>query len=96
MAERNPLPPGVRWLLEQGVSEDDLHDLTPCVPGEFTSPSGLYINSSTPRIIYRGTEEGTLPLVAGRWYLIPTDAVDRNPGLRGDAVPVARARRLIG
>ena len=95
MAARNPLPPGVRWLLELGLSEDDLHDLTPCVPGEFTYPYGYYINSSTPRIVYHGTEEGTLPLVAGRWYLISTDAVERNPGVRADTVPVARAVRLI-
>ncbi|MBV9281711.1 MAG: hypothetical protein JOZ41_16655 [Chloroflexi bacterium] len=85
-----------QWLVELGLGQDAVRDLNPCVPGEFTLPTAYYVNTGSPRIIYRGTEEGTLPLVAGKWYLIPSDAVDRNPRLRQDAVPVARARRLIG
>jgi hypothetical protein len=46
--------------------------------------------------VYRGTEEGTLPLVAGKWYFIPSDTVDRHPELCRDTVSVARAPRLIG
>jgi hypothetical protein len=59
-------------------------------------PEALYVNTGSPRVVYRGTEEGTLPLVAGKWYLIPSDIVERHPELRRDAVSVARAVRLVG
>jgi hypothetical protein len=90
----NPIPSAFQWLTEMGLSADDLRDLNPCVPGEFTLPDTYYVNSATPRIVYRGTAEGTLPLVAGRWYLIPSDTARRNPGLTRDVVSVARAARL--
>jgi hypothetical protein len=84
------------WLSDLGLSQSELHELNPCVPGEFTMPDSYYVNSGSPRIIYRGTREGTLPLVAGRWYLIPTDIVESHPDLGRDPVPLARAPRLIG
>jgi len=83
------------WLRELGLTQQDTLALNPCVPGEFTTPDAYYINSATPRIVYRGSNEGTLPLVTGRWYLIPSGVVDRNPNLSRDPVPVARAPRLI-
>ena len=85
----------VSWLTDMGLSQEELRELNPCVPGEFTVPDALYVNTGSPRVVYRGTEEGTLPLVAGRWYLIPSDVADRHPGLRKDAVAVARAARLV-
>jgi hypothetical protein len=87
---------GIGWLGEMGLGEDELRGLNPCVPGEFTLPEALYVNTGSPRVVYRGTEEGTLPLVAGKWYLIPSDIVERHPELRRDAVSVARAVRLVG
>ena len=86
----------VTWLTEMGLSEEELRELNPCVPGEFTLASAYYVNTGSPRVVYRGTEEGTLPLVAGKWYLIPSDTVDRYPDLTKDPVPVARAPRLVG
>lgn len=92
----NPATRDFGWLSELGLSERELQELNPCVPGEFTLPDTYYVNTGSPRIVYRGTIEGTLPLVAGRWYLIPGDAVKRHAGLGRDAVPIARAPRLIG
>jgi hypothetical protein len=97
MQSANPSAPGsIAWLTDLGLSDSEVRALNPCVPGEFTLPNTFYVNSGSPRIVYRGTLEGTLPLVAGRWYLIPSDIVDRHPNLRQDAVPLARAPRLIG
>lgn len=87
-------PAGLQWLTEQGMTADEIRDLNPCIPGEFTMAGTYYINSATPGIVYRGTEEGTLPLVTGRWYLIPSGTLRRLGALTRDAVPVARAVRL--
>jgi hypothetical protein len=54
-----------------------------------------YVNSATPNVVYRGAGEGTLPLVAGRWYMIPSSMADLYPRLQHETVPVARAPRLI-
>lgn len=88
------MPPGLEWAGEIGLSREEIADLNPCVPGEFTIPEGLYLNTATPRVVYGGTAEGTLPLVNGRWYLIPMEIVDRHADLRRDPVSVARAVRL--
>jgi hypothetical protein len=85
----------VGWLAELGLSERDLRDLNPCVPGEFTLPETYYVNSGSPHVVYRGTSEGTLPLVTGRWYLIPSRMVDNHPDICRDTVPLAQAPRLI-
>jgi hypothetical protein len=82
------------WLRELGLSDRDLRDLNPCVPGEFTAPDAHYVNTATPGRVYAGSEEGTLPMVSGRWYLVPGDVVERFPGLRRDAARVASAVRL--
>jgi hypothetical protein len=82
------------WLLGLGLSQQDHEALSSCVPGEFTLPDAYYVNTATPRIIYRGTAEGTLPMVTGRWYLIPEEIVGRHAELTREAVPVARAARL--
>ena len=76
------------------VENREIRDLNPCVPGEFTLPSAYYVTTVTPRTVYRGSEEGTLPLVPGRWYLIPDTVTDRHPELIRDPAPVARAVRL--
>ena len=86
--------PTLAWLRELGLTDAEVAQLNPCVPGEFTLPDVLYVNTATPRVIYRGTEEGTLPLVAGRWSLIPNDTVRRLPNLANGVVRVARAVRL--
>lgn len=83
------------WLVDLGIDEKDVRGLNPCVPGEFTLPAAYYVNSATPNVVYAGAEEGTLPLVAGRWYLLPSRLLDQHPQLRDGAVPVSRATRLI-
>lgn len=88
------IPAGLEWLRQRGLAEEEIRDLNPCVPGEFTVQNTFYVNSGTPDVVYRGTEEGTLPLVAGRWYLIPTGVIKRHPDLGRDAAPLARAVRL--
>lgn len=89
------VPNGLQWLLEHGLQRSDVLELNPCVPGEFTMQNTYYVNSGSPGIVYRGTEEGTLPMVAGRWYLIPAGIIGRYGSLTRDAVPVARAVRLV-
>ena len=88
------LPAGLDWLRQRGLSEEEIRDLNPCVPGEFTMQNTFYVNSATPDLVYRGSEEGTLPLVAGRWYLIPMGTLKRHPELTRETAPVARAVRL--
>ncbi|HLJ68540.1 MAG TPA: hypothetical protein VKX16_14390 [Chloroflexota bacterium] len=84
----------LRWLCDRGVVVEDLASLNPCVPGEFTLPDTYYVNSATPGEVYAGTAEGTLPLVSGRWFLIPSRIVERVPALTRNAAHVARAVRL--
>lgn len=86
---------GVDWLADVGLGEADIHALNPCVPGEFMLDGANYVNSATPGVVYRGAGEGTLPLVAGRWYMIPSALAQRYPRLQHETVPVARAPRLI-
>ena len=88
------IPSGLEWLRQRGLSDEEIRDLNPCVPGEFTLQNTFYVNSGTPDVVYRGTEEGTLPLVAGRWYLIPTGTIKRHLDLAKDAASPARAVRL--
>jgi hypothetical protein len=80
------------WLRTMGFT--NLRDLNPCVPGEFTLSEAYYVNTATPNVVYRGSGEGTLPLVAGRWFLIPGDIAARLPAVTEEAVPVARAVSL--
>lgn len=91
------MPPSnaaLNWLREIGLDDREMNDLNPCVPGEFTLDEAYYVNTATPRVVYRGTAEGTLPMVAGRWYLIPQDILARYSTLTRDTAPVARAVRL--
>lgn len=90
----DPVTTAFDWLLQRGVTQDELRSLNPCVPGEFTTPGACYVNAATPGTIYGGTHEGTLPLVPGRWYLIPTTLIGRHPDLARDTVSVAQAVRL--
>ena len=83
------------WLVELGMEREELPFLNPCVPGEFTLPDTYYVNSGSPRLIYRGTAEGTLPMVAGRWYLLPHDVVARHSSLTRETLPVAAAVRRV-
>jgi hypothetical protein len=85
---------GLDWLQQMGLSTDEISSLNPCVPGEFTVPAACYVNSATPRIVYRAGGEGTLPLVSGRWYLVPSEVVEGHRELSADSVPVARSVRL--
>ncbi|MGH2442369.1 MAG: hypothetical protein ACRDFX_04305 [Chloroflexota bacterium] len=89
------IPDGLRWMLALGLSESEMHDLNPCVPGEFTHAGSLYVNTGSADVIYRGTEEGTLPLVTGRWYLVPSGIVQAYPALSSEPVSIAQAVRLI-
>ena len=84
----------LQWLTERGLTADDLANLNPAIPGEFTLPDTYYVNSATPGQVYVGTAEGTLPMVPGRWFIIPTRIVSGAPDLTRDAASVARAVRL--
>jgi hypothetical protein len=86
---------GLDWLSTYGIADGDIRACTPCLPGEFMLDGALYVNSATPEVVYRGAGEGTLPLVAGRWYMIPSSTAQLYPSLRRDTAPVARAPRLI-
>lgn len=91
---KREIPAGLEWATEIGFTREEISNLNPCVPGEFTLADGLYFNTATPRVVYGGTAEGTLPLVSGRWYLIPAEIVAQHPDLTRDPVSVARAVRL--
>lgn len=88
------IPRGLDWAIDLGLTREELAAFNPAVPGEWTDPGAVYVNTATPRMVYRGSNEGTLPLVAGRWYLIPDEIIARHPDLARDAVSVARAPRL--
>ncbi|GAC1467307.1 MAG: hypothetical protein PVSMB7_13770 [Chloroflexota bacterium] len=83
------------WLRDMGFSEREILDLNSCVPGEFTLPDTYYVNTGSRQVIYLGTTEGTLPLVAGRWYLIPSATVRRHPDIAREPAPISRAPRLV-
>jgi hypothetical protein len=85
---------GLRWLQEQGLIDSQISGLNPCQPGEFTMQNTYYVNSATPGVVYHGTEEGTLPMVPGRWYLLPATIAEAQPRLTANTVSVARAVRL--
>ena len=85
---------GLDWLKDMGLSAEEIASLNPCVPGEFTGPDACYVNTATPRIVYRAGHEGTLPLISGRWYLVSANVVAAHPELTADTVPVARSVRL--
>jgi hypothetical protein len=85
----------LQWLVDIGLSDVELSSLNPCVPGEFTLPEALYVNTATPGAVYGGAEEGTLPPTAGRWYMLPSAIPTRYPVLRADVAPVARAARSL-
>jgi hypothetical protein len=88
------IPQGLDWLRQHGLSDAEIRDFYPCVPGEFTLQNTFYVNTGTPNTVYRGTEEGTLPLVTGRWYMVPLATIKQHPDLARDAAPPARAVRL--
>jgi hypothetical protein len=85
---------GLDWLQQMGLSAEEISSLNPCVPGEFTVPAACYVNTATPRIVYRAGNEGTLPLVSGRWFLVPSTVVESHSELSADTVPIARSVRL--
>lgn len=90
-----PARRGLDWLTEFGIRQADIRSCSLCVPGEFMLEDALYVNGATPGVVYRGAGEGTLPLVAGKWYMIPSSLAQQYPSLRRETVPVARAPRLI-
>jgi hypothetical protein len=89
----SPIEASLGWLVDLGVERTELVKLNPCVPGEFTLPETYYVNTASPRVIYLGTAEGTLPIVPGRWYIIPNGIVQRHTSLTRDTLPVAAAVR---
>ena len=79
------------WLGESGVTAHEIGSLNPCLPGEFTLPDTLYVNTATPGTVYTAGGEGTLPLLAGRWFLIPGHIAQAHPDLARNTDPVAYA-----
>lgn len=94
MTDLPAAPDGLDWLAQQGLSPAQIRSLNPCLPGEFTMAHTYYVNSATPGVVYRGAEEGTLPMVPGRWYLFPAGIVRAFPRLASGTVAVSRAVRL--
>lgn len=89
-----PTPGGLDRLAKIGFTKQEILTLNPCVSGEFTMPDAMYVNTAGPEIVYRGSGEGTLPLVEGRWYMVPSDTATAHPELVKKTVPVAWAPRL--
>jgi hypothetical protein len=79
------------WLLGYGLSKAEVGRLLPTVPGTMTSAASFYVNSMLPKLVFRGREQGSLPLTAGRWFLIPLEIVDAYPRLRDATLPPAAA-----
>ena len=92
MALQSDLLQSLAWLSDAGVKS--LADLNPCVPGEPTLAEAYYVNAATPHVVYRGGEEGSLPMVRGRWFLMPATVTTQIPTLLRDAAPVSRAVTL--
>ncbi len=89
------IPAGLEWLLRQNLTQSEVAGLNPCVPGEFTLRNNYYVNTGTPEVLYGGAEESTLPLVAGRWYLLPASFNQSHADVVQQAIPVARARERM-
>lgn len=60
-----------------------------------TSANSYYVNSLIPDKVFRGREQGSLPITSGRWFLIPMDVVEAYPALRDSPLPPAAARSLL-
>ena len=84
------------WLSGYGLTPSEIERLLPTVPGTMTSTRCFYVNSMLPRHIFRGREQGSLPLTAGRWFLIPLEIVESFPKLWANPVPPAAAVSLLG
>lgn len=83
------------WLGHFGLHLTDLHRLLPATPGGMTSSNSFYVNTMVPRTIFRGREQGSIPLTPGRWYMIPIDIVEAQPQLRESPRHLATALSLM-
>jgi len=92
----SPILRSFGWLRQMGLTDKDLAQLNSCVPGEFLQPDSVYVNTGAPRMTFGGSDEATLPFVAGRWYFIPAEIADAFPALGQNMRSVAEAPRLIG
>jgi hypothetical protein len=79
------------WLSHYGLSRGEIARLLPTLPGGLTSANSFYVNTMIPRMIFRGREQTSIPLTAGRWYLIPLAIVERHHALRDSPAPLAAA-----
>lgn len=77
---------GLSWLECFGVARPAMDAVIACIPGEDVSSGGYYVNTATPGVFYLGQDGGALPLVAGRWYLLPGSATREGSGPVGMAV----------
>jgi hypothetical protein len=84
------------WLATYGLDRPEIGRLLPTVPGTLTSPRCFYVNSMLPKHIFRGREQGSLPLTAGRWFLIPLEIVRAFPKLWESTLPPAAAVSKLG
>ncbi len=84
------------WLSGYGLNSTEMGRLLPTVPGTMTSAQSFYVNSMLPKCIFRGREQGSLPLIAGRWFLIPLEIVVAHPKLAESTHPPAAAASRLG
>lgn len=83
------------WLGAYGLDRSEVTRLLPTVPGGLTSAKSYYVNSLIPDRIFRGREQGSLPMTPGRWFLIPYELVESHPALVENPLPPATARSLL-
>lgn len=83
------------WLANFGLHRSDVHRLLPALPGGLTSRNSFYVNTMIPRYIFRGREQGSIPLTPGRWYLIPIELVQAKPRLRESPLSLAAACSMV-
>ena len=84
------------WLGQYGLSETEIGRILPTVPGGLTGPRYYYVNSMLPKRIFRGRDQGSLPLTSGRWFLIPLEIVEAHPKLSESPLLPAAAVSLLG
>jgi len=84
------------WLTGYDLSGEEIGRLLPAVPGTLTSARSFYVNSMLPKHVFRGREQGSLPLTVGRWFMIPLEIVEAFPRLWESTQAPAAAVSMLG
>lgn len=87
--------PHFDWLRKFGVSRVETSRLLPTLPGGLTSANSFFVNSNIPDKVFRGREQGSIPLTSGRWFLFPMEIVQAHPRLMEEPLSLASARSSL-